>query len=317
MDSKTATGAELMNQASNQHNAPEYALKGDADVRSMSVLFELAKKHYVEPRYLPLSGKRGKQDGVWLSAADFANGQVRWEAVRDSWLPATRYDKQQAIQAMFMALGGPMVFMQLLASKPDVAMELMEVYGVDADTFDDEYAATTILCRKRLDQVLDAAKEAEPMLLQAQQMAAVAPMVTIDPMTGQPMQVDPTEILAQEIVDGIQPPMVPEEPGHQFALTWYRQALIDDEVKDAGPLAQMCVRLMIRKELEMMALEAQVMSGVQAMMQPPPEQAPQGQPQKTDKQKRDDQRHAQMGGGSDQGKQPRPKGVQAEASNAA
>ena len=68
MDSKTATGAELMNQASNQHNAPEYALKGDADVRSMSVLFELAKKHYVEPRYLPLSGKRGKQDGVWLSA---------------------------------------------------------------------------------------------------------------------------------------------------------------------------------------------------------------------------------------------------------
>ena len=36
MDSKTATGAELMNQASNQHNAPEYALKGDADVRSMS-----------------------------------------------------------------------------------------------------------------------------------------------------------------------------------------------------------------------------------------------------------------------------------------
>ena len=317
MDSKTATGAELMNQASNQHNAPEYALKGDADVRSMSVLFELAKKHYVEPRYLPLSGKRGKQDGVWLSAADFANGQVRWEAVRDSWLPATRYDKQQAIQAMFMALGGPMVFMQLLASKPDVAMELMEVYGVDADTFDDQYAATTILCRKRLDQVLDAAKEAEPILLQAQQMAAVAPMVTIDPMTGQPMQVDPTEILAQEIVDGIQPPMVPEEPGHQFALTWYRQALIDDEVKDAGPLAQMCVRLMIRKELEMMALEAQVMSGVQAMMQPPPEQAPQGQPQKTDKQKRDDQRHAQMGGGSDQGKQPRPKGVQAEASNAA
>ena len=42
----------------------------------------------------------------------------------------------------------------------------------------------------------------------------------------------------------------------------------------------MCVRLMIRKELEMMALEAQVMSGVQAMMQPPPEQAPQGQPQR-------------------------------------
>ena len=56
----------------------------------------------------------------------------------------------------------------MLASKPDVAMELMEVYGVDADTFDDEYAATTILCRKRLDQVLRRREKAEPMLLQAQ-----------------------------------------------------------------------------------------------------------------------------------------------------
>ena len=92
----------------------------------------------------PLSGKRGKQDGVWLSAAilRMARCDGKPSAIRGCLPRATISNK--AIQAMFMALGGPMVFMQLLASKPDVAMELMEVYGVDADTFDDEYAATTI-----------------------------------------------------------------------------------------------------------------------------------------------------------------------------
>ena len=102
--------------------------------------------------------------------------------------------------------------------------------------------------------------------------------------------------------------MVPEEPGHQFALTWYRQALIDDEVKTRGRWRKCAMRLMIRMSC-LMALEAQVMSGVQAMMQTAARASAAGQPQKTDKQKRDDQRHAQMGGGSDQGKQPRPKGV--------
>lgn len=298
VDTKTLGGAELMNASANQHNAPEYALKGDADVRSMAVLFELAKKHYVEPRYLPLSGKRGKQDGVWLSAADFANGQIRWEAVRNSWMPTTMADKQRAIQEMLLAAGGLPVFLQLMAMKPDVAAEFMEIYGVDADVFADEYAATTILCRQRLDQVMDAAKEAEPILQQAQQMAAIMPLTTIDPATGAVMQADPTEMLAQQIVDGLQPPMCPEEPGHQFALTWYRQALIDDEVKNAGPLPQMCVRLIVRKTLEMMMLEAQVMSQFAAMSQPPQGEGEGagGKSQKSDKKKQEDQRKSKQGG---------------------
>ena len=310
MDSKTATGAELMNMAANQHNAPEFALKGDADVRSMKVLFDLAQKHYVEPRYLPLSGKHGKQDGVWLSASDFANGQVRWEAVQDTWLPSTKLDKQQAIQNMFLAVGGPMPFMQLLTAKPDIAMQLMETYGVDADAFDDEYAATAVLCRQRLDYIKQASKQAAPILQQMQQMMAEFPTMMVDPVTGAVTQIDPTEQLAQEIITTMQPPMVPEEPGHQWAITWYRQVLIDDEIKDADPLTRMCVQMAIRKELENMMIEAEIMSQMQMMSQPPVEEGQEGgqSPQKSDKQKRDSQRHAQMGG-SQQGQSPQPQAM--------
>ena len=79
------TGAELMNQASNQsNNAPEYAPKGDADVRPMSVLFELAKKHYVEPRFTRPC--RTSAEARWRLAecGRLCQCQVRWEAVRDS-----------------------------------------------------------------------------------------------------------------------------------------------------------------------------------------------------------------------------------------
>lgn len=300
MDSKTATGAQLMNSASNQHNAPEFALKGDADVRSIKVLFELAKKHYVEPRYLPLSGKHGKQDGVWLSAADLCNGQVRWEAVTDTWLPSTKLDKQNAVQNMFLAVGGPVIFMQLMAEKPEVAQQLMDTFGVDADAFDDVYAATAILCRERLDQVKKAAKEAQPILLQAQQLAAMNPVVTVDPATGAVSPANPTEMLAQQIVASLNPPPCPEEPGHKIAVDWYRQALIDDEIKEADALTRSCVQILIRTEVEMMAMEAQVMSSLAAMSAPPQGQEQDGggngnPPSKTPQQKRDSQRTAQMG----------------------
>ena len=309
MDSKTATGAELMNSASNQHNAPEFALKGDADTRSMVLLFDLAKKHYVEPRYLPLSGKRGKQDGIWLSKADFENGQVRWEAVTDTWLPSTKMDKQQAIQGMLLAVGGPLIFMQLLTEKPEIAQQLMEVFGVDADAFDDEYAATSVLCRQRADQVKQLAQQAQPLLMQAQQMAAMyPPMAQVDPMTGQLMPPpDPTAELAQMILANLQPPPCLEEPGHKIAMDWYREILIDDEIKEADELTRACIQALIRMEAQMMMEEASILGQMQMMAQPMPPggAAPGNPPQKTEKDKRKDNARSQMGP-SGQGQNSRP-----------
>lgn len=312
MDSKTATGAQLMNSASNQHNTPEYALKGDADMRSMKVLFDLAQKHYVEPRYLPLSGRNGKQDGVWLSQADFANGQIRWEVVGETYLPSTRMDKEERYQKLLMAFGGPQGLAMAKQMMPQLFYEMAEVFGLY--DLDDEYASTTILCRQRLDQCKEAAEQQQEVLMQMQQLAAMAPelMMTVDPMTGMVSQIDPTEQLAQQIVESLQPPPRLEEPGHKIAMDWYRQALIDDEIKEADPLTQACVVALVRLEAQFMAEEGAIMGQMQTMAQPQPPMDAQQPPQKTEQQKRDDSAKASSGSGQKR-PNPRPQPVKAAA----
>lgn len=312
-DSRTATGAQLMNTASNQHNAPEYALKGDADLRSMSVLFELAKKHYVEPRYMPLTGKNGKQDGEWLSAADLENGQIRWEVVGESYLPSTQLDKEERFQKLLMAFGGMQGLMMAKAQMPSLVYEMTKILGIYDLDLDDEYAATTVLCRERLDEVKEAAQSAQGILMQMQQLAASVPemMQQVDPMTGMVTQLDPTEQVAQQVVTSLKNPPVLEEPGHQIAMNWYRQVLIDDEIKEADPLTRACVQQLVRIEAQMMAQEGQILGAMAqaAQPQPPMEEQAEGEgeepPQKTEQQKRDTSARANMGSGQTR-PSPRP-----------
>lgn len=308
MDSKTATGAQLMNSAANQHNTPEYALKGDADVRSMKLLFDLAQKHYVEPRYLPLSGRNGKQDGVWLSQADFANGQIRWEVVGETYLPSTRLDKEERFQKLLLAFGGPQGLAMAKMQMPQLVYEMAEILGIY--DLDDEYASTTVLCRQRVDQIKELAAMAQPLLMQAEQLAAMAPemMMQVDPMTGMVTQVDLTEQLAQHIIQSLQPPPVLEEPGHKIAMDWYRQLLVDDEIKEVDPLTRACIVALIRLEAQYMGEEAAIFGMMAQAAQPMPEQ-PQGSggqkpPEKTEQQRRDDSARGNMGSGQ---KRPNPR----------
>ena len=314
-DSKTATGANLMNNAANQHNTPEYALKGDADLRSMMVLFELAKKHYVEPRYLPLSGKNGKQDGIWLSNTDFANGQIRWEIVGETYLPSTRLDKEERFQKLLMAFGGPQGLAMAKQMMPSLVYEMAEILGIY--DLDDEYASTTVLCRQRLDQVKEMAEQSQGVLMQMQQLTAMAPelAMTVDPMTGMVSQIDPTEQFAQQIVQNLQPPPRLEEPGHKIAMDWYRQVLIDDEIKEADPLTQACVVALIRMEAQFMGEEGAILGQMAQMAQPQPpmeEQGGQKPPEKTDQQKRDASAKGNMGDGQKR-PSPRPQPAQMAA----
>jgi hypothetical protein len=288
MDSKTLGGAELMNQAANQHNAPEFALKGDADLRSMKLLFDLAQRHYVEPRYLPLNGKHGKQDGIWLSAADFGNGQIRWEVVGETYMPSTRGDKEERYTKLLAAFGGPQGLMMAKQMMPTLVYEMCDVLGIY--DLDDQYAATTVLCRQRLDQVKELAQQAQPLLMAAQQMqqqmqqqmTAIDPMAgaQVDPETGQVMPPpDPVDQLAQMIIQNLQPPPCLEEPGHKIAMDWYREVLIDDEIKDADPLTRACVVALVRAEAQFMMEEGAIMGQMQQMAQPqPPEEESESKP---------------------------------------
>lgn len=271
-DSTTATGTQAMVSASNQHNAPEFALKGDADVRSAYVLFDLSKKHFIEPRYLPLTGKRGKQGGVWLSAADFANGQVKFEAVRDSWLPNTKADKQESIKGLLLIFGGIPGLIQAMDVMPDFVDEVAEAFSVDIAG--DIFEPTALLCRQRVDQIQELAQMYAPVVEQAMMLGAIS----IDPMSGMP--IDPLSAIAQEIVDGLQPPVEVEEPAHMIAVKWLREIFLDDEMKEADPLTRACVKALIRTHLMAAAQEQAIMAQFAMIGQPlqPMGEEGQGQP---------------------------------------
>ena len=310
MDSKTATGAQIMSSASQQHNAPEFALKGDADVRSMYLVFNLAKRHFIEPRYLPLNGKRGKQDGVWLSAMDFQQGQIRFEAVRDSWLPNTKLDKQEAIQKLLMMFGGVQGLMMAQAAMPDFVYEIAEAFNVDIAG--DIFEPTTLLAKQRVDQLKEIAAQYAPIAAQMMQLNAMQPMVQMDPMTGIPVPVDPMMMIGDEVANMVQPPVIPEEPAHEVAIRYLREWFLDDEGKEADEVTRAGVQGLIRKHIEAKMLEQQVMGQLQMMAQPP---APEGEegpggpqsPQKTPKDKRQDSARANLGGGDAPGKRPSPR----------
>lgn len=331
-DSKTATGAQLMVSAAAQHNAPEFALKGDADVRSAYVLLELAKTHYVEPRYLPLNGKRGKQDGAWLSGADLANGQVRLEAVRDTWMPSTRLDKQESIGKLLLTFGGVQGLMMAQQAMPDFVNEVAEAFGVDISG--DIFEPTALLCRQRVDQLQKMAPQYEQIAQQLQMMQAMMPPMAmqpapqqdgmppdgsgdVDPATGQPMQamqpLDPMAMIGDEMIASLTPPVELEEPGHQFSIKWLRDFFLDDQCKEGSPTFRAGVKALVKKHYELLIIEGQLMGAAQMAIAPPMEQggeesgAP-GQPQKTGSDQRKDSARANMGDGQGdtKAKQPRP-----------
>lgn len=298
MDSKTATGAQLMASASAQHNAPEFALKGDADVRSMELVFNLAKRHYVEPRYLSISGKWGKQDGVWLSAMDFSSGQIRFEAVKDSWMPSTKLDKQEAIKGLLMAFGGPQGLMMAQGAMPEVVHEVSEAFGVDV--IGEMFEPTEVLAQQRLDQIQEIAAQYAPIAAQAMQLAAVQPMMQVDPMTGQAIPIDPMQMIGDEIAGMVQPPVAPEEPLHEIAVKVLRDWFLTDKGKEADEVTRAGVSALIRKHIEAKMQEQMIVQQITAMGQPPQpppgNEPPPGQPDKTDADKRKDSARANLRG---------------------
>lgn len=326
-DSKTATGAQIFQSGAQQHNAPEFALKGDADTRSAYVLFELSKKYFVEPRYLPLNGKHGKQGGIWLSAADLKNGQVRFRAVKDSWMPNTKMDKQEAISKLLLQFGGIQGLMVAMQTMPDFVDQCAEAFGIDIQG--DIFEPTVILERQRIDQLTEMAPQYAALVEQQAAMndlaveAAMAtaetgvpvdaPPLPVDPMTGMPRPPpDPLETVGMQMVEDLTPPVEVEEPAHMIAIKWLRELALEDEMKEADPLVRAAWKALIKKHLEAEAQVQMIMQQFAAIANPQPseeegnQKGPQqgAKPQKTDQQKRTDQGRANMGGRPQLQKQP-------------
>lgn len=264
VNNSTATGAQIAAANSQSLFGPQLALKAEVDRRGAEIILTLFKKYAIDERYVSLSGKRGEQDGIWLSQADLSVA-VFAEVAPDSYLPQTNLERRERWQGLLMDLGGLPGLKMAMTEMPQMVEHLAELYDVDLGA--EDYTAAAELSRERVDQMA----QALPMW---QMMAQMMPptQMEIDPMTGAAMEVpvDPMAEAGQFLVGILQPPIELEEMGHLSAIMWCREWLTTDEGKKAPAELRAGVKAMIAAHLEGMMAEAQMTGAVAMAGQPMP-----------------------------------------------
>lgn len=287
VNNETATGAEISSANSQSLFAPQLALKADVDRRGAEIILELFKLYCIDEVYVSLAGKRGKQDGIWLSATDLAVDLFA-EVVPESFLPQTNLERRQRFKNLLMDVGGLMGLKMAMSEMPALLERLSETYDVDLGA--EDYTAAAETARQRIDQMA----QAIPML---QMSMASMPMVQMapDPVTGQMIQVpvDPMAEAGQFLLSILTPPIEVEEIGHLAAINVYRDWLTTDEGKEAPMELRAGVKAAIYRHVEGLMAEAQMTGMVGMAGQPMPVEEPQEGPPK----KNSNPDAKQMGGG--------------------
>lgn len=276
LDNKTATGAQLASANAQGLFAPQLALKAEVDRRGAEIILGLFKKYGIDERYISLSGKRGEQDGVWLSAADIGVDLFA-EVANESFLPQTNLERRQRWQEFLMNFPGGLGELKMAMNETPAMVEMLaEMF--DVDLAGEDYTAAAELCRERIDQM----QQALPMWqMMAQQMPPT--QIQQDPMTGAAVEVpvDPMAEAGQFLMSALVPPVEMEEIGHMQAIAYLRGFLTEDQGKTASPELRAGVKAMISAHIEGLMAEAQITGAVGMAAQPAmpmmPEQNADGQ----------------------------------------
>jgi hypothetical protein len=275
LDNKTATGAQLASANAQGLFAPQLALKAEVDRRGAEIILGLFKKYGIDERYISLSGKRGEQDGVWLSAADIGVDLFA-EVANESFLPQTNLERRQHWQEFLMNFPGGLAELKMAMNDAPAMVEMLaEMF--DVDLAGEDYTAAAELCRERIDQM----QEALPMLqMMAQQMpptkmeAVPDPLDPMAPPQYMEVPVDPMAEAGQFLTGILVPPIEMEETGHMQAIAYLREWLTTDEGKKAPQELRAGVKAMIAAHIEGLMAEAQITGAVGMAGQPMPPMMP-------------------------------------------
>lgn len=252
LDNTTATASEIADANAQGLFAPQLALKAEVDRRGAEIVVKLYKRHCPDERYLSLAGRRGKQDGVWLRAADIGT-DLYAEVVPESYLPQTSRERQVRLKGLLQDVGGLPGLKLAMSEMPALLEQLTETYDVDLGA--EDYTAAATVSRLRIEQM----KAAVPMLGIA--MAGMPPtQMAADPVTGEMAEVpvDPVAEAGAFLLGVLQPPIAPEELGHIAAIQFLRSWLTDDEGIEAPPELRAGVIAMVHAHLEGALMEAQL-----------------------------------------------------------
>lgn len=263
VDNDTATGAEIAAANSQNNFAPQLSLKAEVDRRGAEIILKLFMANCFDEVYISLSGKRGKQDGIWLSAADIQT-ELFAEVVPESWLPQTNLERRNRLKGLLADVGGLPGLKMAMDAMPAMVERLAETYDVDLGA--EDYTAAAETARQRIDQMA----QAIPMLQTA--IAQMPPFqVAPDPMTGAPVMVpvDPMAQAGQMLLGILQPPIEVEEIGHLASINVYRDWLTTDEGKEAPQELRAGVKAAIYAHVQGLMAEAQLTGMIGAAGQPP------------------------------------------------
>jgi hypothetical protein len=306
VNNETATGAQIASANAQSLMAPQLALKAEMDRLGADVILKLFKEHCFDERYLSISGQRGKQNGVWLAAADLGT-DIMTEVVPESFLPQTSFERRERLKGFLMDVGGPLGVKQMQAEMPEFLEQLTETYDVDLGG--EDYSVAAEVSKQRIDQMT----QALPML-QVMMQGMPPTTMDIDPMTGAMVEVpvDPMAEAGQFLLGILEPPIIPEEMGHIPAIDYLRDYLLTDAGKEMSPELRAGVVAMIHAHIEGAMAEAAITGQMQMAAQPMPMMSPDGEmpPDEGPKNKNPQKKQAEPGATKAKRPNPRPKPVE-------
>lgn len=216
----TATAAEIDQGNADSINQPIFLIKGDCRKRGAELTIQLFREHFPMKRYFDLGGEYGEQEGVELAAAD-VDADLVYSVVPNSEMPKSQFTRQKNRVQFFNTIGGLEGLATGQQMFPKVIAGVARDFDVDIDVAEN-MDATAILCRKRLNQMMEAAKVgvSDPMIL----------------------------------MEAIQPPISAVEPDLADSGKWLANWLRTDEGQAAAMPLRMAVELLVK-----MLIQGQVM----------------------------------------------------------
>jgi len=242
VDNKTATGAKIGYDNSQQLLVPQHRDKADTRKRQDKIIYNLFKKFVNKPKFFASRDLNGVTKGIMLSGDKFNDVDIDFQVVADSEIPRTQFTKQLALATLMQQAGGLGNLIQAAQMNPEIVSAIATVFGADIPL--PKTSDIARVCRKRIEQ----AKKLLQAELQMQQiMTAVM---------GEPP--DNTN-LAASIVDQLQPPISPKEPYFQQKVAWLAELLDLDEMQYAPIELRYVIEEMIDRHLQAAVLgQAQV-----------------------------------------------------------
>lgn len=228
----TATAAEIDQGNADAINQPIFLIKADARRRGAEITIRLFRQHFPMKRYFDLGGKFGQQQGIELSAADIEADLV-FEVARNSEMPKGPYTRQKNLMQFFTVTKGGEGYALMKQADPALANELKQVFDVDLPT--DDFDAVAELCRKRLNQMVQAAK------------------IGVD---------DPTLL-----IEAIQPPISAREPKLAEKGKWFASWLDTDQGQQAPMVLRAAAELLAEGQIQGQTQQDVEIAGQEGMVQ--------------------------------------------------